>query len=270
MKNYIYKIQLVIIAILTLNSCTVDNDDPVMNSIGNIEASFTSRVYRAPANATSYDLEVNVSSILPKSAQIDFSFDDGLTGVARGNQGSNTIVISVDMSAHTFRTIRLIDIILLYASAHNTEIKVSEINNVATIVKGDDTIALLSWNTTNDIDLILTEAPAPSAPYSALNPGTIDYSISVTPGESVVLPATVQDGHYAISIVPWDTLTGPVDFTMEVFAGTEAYLFTATLNSGGPGQFGLLYNTVDEFVRVSKETVSGTPPVVNYTVTNQL
>lgn len=266
MKKYIYKAKLIIIAALVLTSCAVDDDDPVLNPVGNIEASFGSRVYRAATSATSYDLTVDLSTILPNSAQVDFTFDDGTTGVARGDQGSNFITITVDMSANLFRTVTLTDIIMFYASAQNTTITVSGTNSVATIVKGDDTIAQMTWGNTTDIDLLLTAAPAPAAPYE-LGPTTIDVSLLVVPEETVVLPATMPDGDYAVSIVPYDAFSTPIEFTLVVIAGNTANTFTGTVNSGTAATGGfftpITYTTVVEFARISK---SGS----DYTVTNQL
>ncbi len=266
MKKYIYKIKLVIITAFVLTSCAVDDDATVTTFAGNIEASFSARVYRTTATATSYDLVVNLSSALTNSAQLDYTLD-GTTLVARGDQDSNTITITVDMSGRTFRTVSLTRIIMFYASAQNTNMTVSATNNTATIVRGDDTIAQMTWGNTTDIDLLLTAAPAPTAPYVDDPATTIDLSLSVNPVETVILPATSADGDYSVSIVPFAAFTTPIQFSLSVFAGTTAYSFTGTVASGEAATGGFFspisYSTVVEFARITK---SGT----TYTVVNQL
>lgn len=266
MKKYIYKVKLVIIAALVLTSCAVDDDDPTVNVIGNIEASLPSALVRIGASDASYDLTVNLSSALPTSAQVDYTLD-GTALVARGNQGSNTITITVDMSGSLFRTVSLTDIIMFYASAQNLNVTVSETNKTTTIVRGTDNFAVLTWGNTTDIDLLLTTSPAPAAPYTNDPATTIDLSLLVVPQEIVTLPPTLPDGAYAVSIVPFAAFNTPIDFNLTVIAGNAAHNLTGTVDSGlaaGGGFFSpIVYNTVVEFATITK---AGS----NYTVVNQL
>jgi hypothetical protein len=266
MKKYIYKIKLVVVAVLVLSSCAVDDDPAITNPVGNIEASLPSALVRIDPAATSHDLEVSLTSALPTSAQVDYNLD-GVSLVARGDQGSNTITITVDMSASLFRTVSLTDIIMFYASAQNINVTVSETNNTTTIVRGTDNFAVLTWGNNTDIDLLLTTSPAPAAPYTDNPATTIDLSLLVVPQEIVTLPPTLPDGAYAVSIVPFAAFSTPIDFNLTVIAGDAAHNLTGTVDSGlaaGGGFFApIVYNTVVEFATITKSGGS-------YTVVNQL
>jgi len=266
MKKYIYKIQLVIIAALVLTSCAVDDDDPVTNAVSVIEASLTSPVVRIAPGDTSYDLTVNLSATLPRSAQLDYTLD-GVDLVVQGNQGSNTISITVDMSASLFRTVSLQDIIMFYASAQDYNMTVSSTNNSTTIVKGTDNFAVLTWGNNTDIDLLMTAAPAPTPPFDTAAPTTpiVGLSILVVPEEVITFPATLPDGEYALSVVPFAAFNTPIEFTLTVVMGTSASTIVGTVDSGlgAGGFFNIIYNTIEEFGRL---TVSGD----SFTLVNQL
>ena len=228
MKN-IYKIKLFLITLFVFSSCAIDNDDPVRNIEANIEASFASNEYSIDAAATSYDLTVELSTILPKSAQVDYTFEDGTTAVARGEQGANTITISVDMSNHIFRVITLTDIILFYASAQNTTITVSDTNNIATILKGGTiaptivtTVGDLTFNFTwagagNDLDCRILDYPATTI---------FDTGYSTTPGESVTLLEGVSDGFYTLTVRPWTVVSSSIDYNIDIVVPTETSSYT--------------------------------------------
>lgn len=266
MKKYIYKIKLVIVAALVLTSCAVDDDDPVRNPVGSIEASLANSVVRIGATDTSYDLTVNLTGVLPTSAQLDYKLD-GVDLVVQGNQGSSSITITVDMSSSLFRTVRLEDIIMFYASAQNYNVTVSSTNNSTTIVKGNDDFAVMTWGNNVDIDLLMTAAPAPTPPFDTAAPSTpiVGLSILVVPEEVITFPATLADGDYALSIVPFSAFNTPIEFTLTVVQGTAASTIVGTVDSGlgAGGFFNIIYNTIVEFGRLN---ISGS----SHTLTNQL
>ncbi|MFY0604522.1 MAG: hypothetical protein JXQ93_11260 [Flavobacteriaceae bacterium] len=266
MKKYIYKVKLIIVAALVLTSCAVDDDDPTINPIGNIEASLNSPLIRIGATDATYDLTVSLSNALPTSAQVDYTLD-GVDLVARGDQGNNFITITVDMSTSLFRTVSLKDIIMFYASAQNLTVTVSETNYTSTIVRGNDDFAVMTWGNNVDIDLLMTAAPAPNPPFDTAAPTTpiVGLSILVVPEEVIIFPGGLADGDYSLSIVPYAAFNTPIEFTLTVVGGTSASTITGTVDSGlaAGGFFNIVYNTIVEFGRVTK---SGT----EYTVVNQI
>lgn len=266
MKKYIYKIKLVIVAALVLTSCAVDDDDPVTNPVTTIEASLANSVVRIAPGDNSYDLTVDLSGTLPRSAQLDYTLD-GVDLVVQGNQGSNTITITVDMSTSLFRTVSIQDIIMFYAAAQDYNVTVSSTNNSTTIVKGTDNFAVMTWGNGTDIDLLMTAAPAPAPPFDNAAPSTpiLGLSILVVPEEVITFPATLPDGEYALSVVPFDAFNTPIEFTLTVVMGTSASTIVGTVDSGlgAGGFFNIVYNTVVEFGRL---TVTGD----TFTLVNQL
>lgn len=251
MKN-IYKIKILILASLVFSSCAVDDDDPVIaDQITVIEASMaTPSLVRIGAADTSYDFQVTFSGVLPNSAQISYTID-GVPFEAYTDVGSSTVTVTVDVSNVTLSTFSLTDAIMLYASAQNINVKVSETANITTtVVKGNDDLAELTWSGGNGTYLGLFPDSAPEAPF--FFPGTI---IGVVGPDNPVVAVfgTLTDGDYSFAILPQVAFSEPVAYTLTLINGNSLYRFTGTLNEAGPltgdGFFTpFVFNTVAEFV----------------------
>ena len=269
MKN-IYKI-LLLVVVITFGSCAVNDDDPVTApNINTISASLANRVERIAAADNSFDLTVSFSEAVNQRARITYTLD-GAEMTVDANAGSSQATIRIDMSNDTFRTIVITKMQMLYANEESVETMVSVANNTTTVVKGDDVIAQMTWSDGTDIDLVLTNAPAPASPYTLTLASQIDVSLSVGPLETVVLPGNMPDGDYSVSIIPYQAFNNPIEFTLQVFAGSQAFSFTGTVDSGQAATGGffspLVYNTVVEFAKITKTTNGG---LTSYAVVNQL
>lgn len=274
MKN-IYKIKLFLIAVLVFSSCAVDDDAPIKSIINTTEVSLDTKMERTSATATSFDLTVKVNGTLPHTSRLTYTLD-GTEMFVDGNQNASTITIPVDMSTSLVRTVVLKSITTLYASAEGYVVNVSDTNNTTAVVKGNtgdngDMYVQLTWDTGADIDLAMTAAPAPVAPFFPTASNIVNYSGSITPGESFTVSGAIAAGDYSILIMPWDTFSSPVNFNLLTVAGNEVNNFSGTVDSapvGGSGGFGpLTYGTVVEF---STATKSGTGTGSTYTLVNKL
>jgi len=72
MKN-IYKIKLILLALVVFSSCAVNDDDPVQNLVSKTVLSLDTAFERASSD--SYDLVVNVDGDLPYSSRLTYTLD---------------------------------------------------------------------------------------------------------------------------------------------------------------------------------------------------
>ena len=275
MKN-IYKIKLFLITLLVFSSCAINDDEPVTNIVATTTVSLDNMMERTTPGASSYDLQATVTGTLPHTSRLTYTID-GTEMYVDGAPGATTITIPVDMSTSVVRTVQLKSITTLYASAEGYEVNVSNSNNTTAVVEGStgangDMFVQLNWDTDDDIDLMMTNAPAPAAPFTPTAANIVGYSGSVTQGESFVVSSGQAAGDYSISIIPWDTFNSPVNFTLLAVAGNNVYNFNGTVDSaavGGSGGFftPLTYGTVVEFAAVTK---TDTGMASTYTLVNKL
>ena len=274
MKN-IYKIKLFLITLLVFSSCAINDDEPVTNLIATTTVSLDNAMERTTPGATSYDLVANVTGTIPHTSRLTYTVD-GVEMYVDGNPNATTITIPVEMT-NVVRVVKLVSITSLYSTAEGYQVNVSDSNNTTAVVDGGtgtngDMFVQLNWDTGADIDLMMTEAPAPTAPFLPTPANIVSYSGSITQGESFTVPAATAAGDYSISIIPWDTFSSPINFTLLVVEGNNAYNFTGTVDSaavGGSGGFftPLTYGTVVEFVMATK---AGTGAASTYTLVNKL
>ncbi len=260
---------------MVFSSCSVNDDEPVTNLIATTTVSLDNAMERTVTGATSYNLLATVTGTLPHTSRLTYTVD-GVEMYVDGNANASTITIPVDMSS-VVRVVKLVSITTLYASAEGYQVNVSSTNNTTAVVDGGtgvggDMFVQLNWDTGADIDLMMTASPAPTAPFLPSPTNIVAYSGSVTQGESFTVPAATAAGDYSVSIIPWDTFNSPINFTLLVVEGTNAYNFTGTVDSaavGGSGGFfsPLTYGTVVEFVMATK---TGTGAASTYTVVNKL
>ena len=272
----LYKIKLFLITLLVFTSCAVNDDEPVTNLVATTTVSLDNMMERTTPGATSYNLEATVTGTLPHTSRLTYTID-GMEMYVDGAPGAAKIIIPVDMSTSVVRTVKLKSITTLYASAEGYQVNVSDANNTTAIVEGNtgadgDMFVQLNWDTDNDIDLMMTDAPAPAAPFSPSATNTVAYSGSITQGESFVVSSGSAAGDYSISIIPWDTFNTPINFTLLAVAGNNVYNFNGTVDSaavGGSGGFftPLSYGTVVEFATVTK---TDTGMASTYTLVNKL
>ena len=272
MKN-IYKIKLILLALVVFSSCAVNDDDPVKNLVSKTVLSLDTDFERASSGSTNYNLVVNVNGDLPYSSRLTYTLD-GEEMFVDVDARSETASIPVDMSGVAVRVVTITKIATLYASAAGFDVSVSDTNNKTIIAGADignngDMYAQMTWNSGADIDLILTRGTAPQAPYEIPNATVVDFSINVGPLEFFTLPSYEAEGDYSISIVPYSGFTAPIEHNLIIVAGNMAYDFTGSVSSGegAGGFFTIVYNTVEEFAACVK---IGTGSASTYTAVNKL
>jgi len=278
MKN-IYKIKLILLALVVFSSCAVNDDDPVQNLVSKTVLSLDTAFERASSD--SYDLVVNVDGDLPYSSRLTYTLD-GEEMFVDIDARSETAIIPVDMSGVAVRVVTITKIATLYASAAGYDVSVSGSNNKTIIAgadvgNGGDMYAQMTWNSGVDLDMILTRDAPPQAPYHAIpDPIVVDFSGyygpfgNYGPLESVTLPSFEAEGDYSISIVPYEGFTAPIECNLIIVAGDMAYDFTGSVanrDGASVGLFGTFYNTVDEFAACVK---IGTGAASTYTAVNKL
>ena len=271
MKN-IYKIKLILLALVVFSSCAVDDDAAVKNLVSKTVLSLANDFLRAPSGSTVVNLAVNVTGDLPYSSRLTYTLD-GQEMFVDVDARSTTAIIPVDMSTVAVSVVVITKITTLYASAAGYDVTVSETNNKTIVAGADvgnngDMYAQMTWSDGTDIDMILTRGTTPDAPFEIPGPTVIDYSINVGPLESFTLPSFEAEGDYAISIVPYQGFTAPIEHNLIIVAGNMAYDFTGTVSSGlgAGGFFSIVYNTVEGFAACVK---TGTGASSTYTAVNQ-
>ena len=113
MKN-IYKIKLILLALVVFSSCAVNDDDPVQNLVSKTVLSLDTAFERA--SSESYDLVVNVDGDLPYSSRLTYTLD-GQEMFVDVDARSETAIIPVDMSGVAVRVVTITKIATLYASS---------------------------------------------------------------------------------------------------------------------------------------------------------
>lgn len=117
------------------------------------------------------------------------------------------------------------------------------------------TVGDLTFNFTwagagNDLDCRLWDWP-PTTEY--------DTGYSITPGESVTLPAGVPDGDYIFTVRPWTVVDTSIDYAIDVVAPTETRTYSGNFMN-------LTGNWTMEFIVLEiNKTTSGT--TVTYFIT---
>ena len=147
MKN-IYKIKLILLALVVFSSCAVNDDDPVQNLVSKTVLSLDTAFERA--SSESYDLVVNVDGDLPYSSRLTYTLD-GQEMFVDVDARSETAIIPVDMSGVAVRVVTITKIATLYASAAGYDVSVSGSNNKTIIAgadvgNGGDMYAQMTWN----------------------------------------------------------------------------------------------------------------------------
>jgi len=252
MKN-IYKFRILFLfAVLILNSCAINDDDPVVApSTTTITASIPDRVTRIDIADTNFNLTVNLSAPVSQLTRVTYTLD-GTEMTADVNSGASAIQIPVDMSNDFVRTVKITKLQSLYSSVENLNTLVSETDNETKIVKGLSTVVFtFTWNDDSDLDCgTITRAPL----------AAIDLSAGVTSVETCVLPDNIGDGTYYFAILPWTVHNDPIECYVEVINGNTIQTYTGNLVGAQPaGFFG--YNTIEDFLKLEK--ASGVVTITN-------
>ncbi len=222
--KHIYKLSILMLAVITFTACGVDDDDPVMiEASRDVTASFAdqSAIIGVPDNTETYDLVVNFSEILPSYSTIEYTLN-GVTATVNGNSGASSVSISVPLGIdNDAAEVSLSDFIIVNADQRRV-VPVIGGNVSATILKENAVTATLRWDDTSiDLDFDLDIMTATWG-WAFVTP---DASSNGTNAETV--SAVLPDGNYAFWI--WDG-TGNVPYTITVTTIQGIQTFSGVVN----------------------------------------
>lgn len=160
-------------------------------------------------------------------------FEDTYTFLAGETEKMVTLTFADDMM--TDSEIYTLEVYNFVQSDPSTEYYV--VNGDKTrIVNVLDTLPLIIVTTVGDVDHNFTWAGASDLDCRIRNSAgaDIDTGYSVTPGETVTLPANAPDGVYTFSIRPWSVADPTSDYEIEFVTptATEVLMGTVTLGAG--------------------------------------
>lgn len=228
MKKYIYKLSVLTLTIFAFASCTVDDDDPIVNDPARaLSASSVEQTATIPvANDTeSYDLVIDFSEALPSYSSIEYTYD-GETRTASANSGDTSVTIPVSFSlTDAFHDIVLVDFIVVNATGMNY---LPSINGTTAfkVMKEGAVVSTLTWEGGADLDFDF-DVMTSTWGWAFI---TLDAAAGSTNSETVA--AVVDDGNYAFWI--WTNGAAadyPYTITVTTVGGTESFNGTVTGNS---------------------------------------
>lgn len=162
------------------------------------------------------------------------------------------------------------DIVSLYASAEDYDVSLSS-DSTTRIVKMDegDLYVQMTWDTTDDLDIMLNAAPAPTAPFIPSPSNVLNYSINTTPLEFFIISKDETPGDYVVSIDPYEEFSSTINIDFLIVDSVAEYNFQGAVENGlaASAGFFLIYNTVIEAVSIVK---TGFGSSSTYVIENKL
>ena len=255
MKKYIFKGFIALFTATLMTSCAVDDDAAVVadkNQI--ITAQTETSIVRIAATETSYDAKIQLSHPVTGLSRIVYTLD-GTEMTQDLPEGASDFTIPVDMSdPDTFvRTVTINDFKIINSKVDNVEPEISEDQHTVQIIKGDNTVVFtFTWGDDSDLDCgTIVRVPSLAA---------VNLSQGLTQPEVAVLPDNAPDGEYFFAILPWTVNNSVIECHVDVLNGTSSTSYSADLvDAQAAGFFG--YNTIEDFLKITKTTDAGTGDV---------
>ena len=235
MKN-IYKIKLILLALVVFSSCAVDDDEPVQNLTSTIEASISSDLIIVPQTTTSYDLVVNLSQTLPSySAKVEYTLSDGTTGTVISDGRVDEITIPVNLDGMLYEKVTLTSMVVLYAGVQGYEVTVSPTNSSVSIIRRDAFSVTMNWETASfNLDMFLVDFSDTWSPLAVLA-----AAAGATNSERIA-GLLDFDGNFAIYVTQFNPYTLDVPYTLSFV--TDGGLFNYDMTYTGTVGYSIWFN----------------------------